>query len=166
MLLGIPLTTETGINIIYFLDSVIGGAWFVLLLWTGQIFAIFLVRGRPFSGDILVNALRLGQTLSTFVALSWNLLLPIGLLTLCVLQYKISYSYDFYHWSGVISQSYWPMWTRKVAAFIQIGIFQIIPITAIVQTFRYLSKGPPDILDVSHITNSFTISSYSESLFT
>lgn len=149
LLLGIPLTTETGINIIYFLDSVIGGAWFVLLLWTGQIFAIFLVRGRPYSGDILVNALRLGQTLSAFVALSWNLLLPIGLLTLCVLQYKISYSYDFYHWSGIISQSYWPMWTRKAAAFIQIGIFQIIPITAIVQTYRYLSKGPPDILDVS-----------------
>lgn len=149
LLLGIPLTTESGINIIYFLDSVIGGAWFVLLLWTGQIFAIFLVRGRPYSGDILVNGLRLGQTLSAFVALSWNLLLPIGLLTLCVLQYKISYSYDFYHWSGIISQSYWPMWTRKAAAFIQIGIFQIIPITAIVQTYRYLSKGPPDILDVS-----------------
>lgn len=148
LLLGIPLTTESGINIIYFLDSVIGGAWFVLLLWTGQIFAIFLVRGRPYSGDILVNELHLGQTLSAFVALSWNLLLPIGLLTLCVLQYKISYSYDFYHWSGIISQSYWPIWTRKAAAFIQIGVFQIIPITAIVQTYRYLSKGPPDILDV------------------
>lgn len=176
LLLGIPLTTESGINIIYFLDSVIGGAWFVLLLWTGQIFAVFLVRGRPytgrskkkkqriktlnlfyfsvcvfvfFSGDIIVNRLHLGLTLSAFVALSWNLLLPIGLLTLCVLQYKISYSYDFYHWSGIISQSYWPIWTRKAAAFIQIGIFQIIPITAIVQTYRYLSKGPPDILDVS-----------------
>lgn len=149
LLLGIPLTTESGINIIYFLDSVIGGAWFVLLLWTGQIFAVFLVRGRPYSGDMLVNRLHLGLTLSAFVALSWNLLLPIGLLTLCVLQYKISYSYDFYHWSGIISQSYWPIWTRKAAAFIQIGIFQIIPITAIVQTYRYLSKGPPDILDVS-----------------
>lgn len=149
LLLGIPLTTESGINIIYFLDSVIGGAWFVLLLWTGQIFAVFLVRGRPYSGDILVNDLRLGQSLSAFIAFSWNLLIPIGLLTLCVLQYKISYSYDFYHWSGIISQSYWPVWTRKAAAFIQIGIFQIIPITAIVQTYRYLSKGPPDILDVS-----------------
>lgn len=149
LLLGIPLTTESGINIIYFLDSVIGGAWFVLLLWTGQIFAVFLVRGRPYSGDMLVNDLRLGQSLSAFIAFSWNLLIPIGLLTLCVLQYKISYSYDFYHWSGIVSQSYWPVWTRKVAAFIQIGIFQIIPITAIVQTYRYLSKGPPDILDVS-----------------
>lgn len=50
LLLGIPLTTESGINIIYFLDSVIGGAWFVLLLWIGLILAIFLVRGRPYSG--------------------------------------------------------------------------------------------------------------------
>lgn len=149
LLLGIPLTTESGINIIYFMDSVIGGAWFVLLLWTGQIFAVFLVRGRPYSGDMLVNDLRLGQTLSAFIAFSWNLLIPIGLMTLCVLQYKISYSYDFYHWSAAIAQSYWPVWARKAAAFIQIGIFQIIPITAIVQTYRYLSKGPPDILDVS-----------------
>lgn len=171
LLLGIPLTTESGINIIYFLDSVIGGAWFVLLLWTGLLLAIFLVRGRPYSGDILVNRLHLGLTLSAFVALSWNLLLPIGLLTLCVLQYKISYSYDFYHWSGIISQSYWPIWTRKAAAFIQIGIFQIIPITAIIQTYRYLSKGPPDILDVSSkslvlfnsvkLFNHFTIRFYS-----
>lgn len=149
LLLGIPLATESGINVIYFLDSVIGGSWFVLLLWITQIFAIFLVRGRPYSGDILVNDMRLSQTLSAFIALSWNLLLPIGLLTLCVLKYKMSSSYDFYHWQGGATPSYWPIWSRKIAALLQVGIFLIVPITAIIQIYRYLSKGPPDILDVS-----------------
>lgn len=147
--LGIPLVTERAINIIYFLDTAVGGAWFVLLLWTVQIFAIFLVRGRPYSGDILVRDLRFTQSLAAFVALSWNLLVPVGLLTLCVLEYKLSFSHDYYRWTSVHVNTYWPVWARKMAACIQIGIFQIVPITSIIQSYRYLSRGPPDILDVS-----------------
>lgn len=150
LLLGVPLATESGINIIHFLDVVLGGAWFVLVLWTGQIFAIFLVRGRPYSGDILVNDLHLTQTLSAFVALSWNLLLPIGIMTLSILEYRLSFSYGFYHWYTALGPNYWPMWARKSASFIQIGVLLIVPITAIIQIYRYLCKGPPDVLDVSN----------------
>lgn len=147
--LGIPLVTERAMNIIHFLDTAVGGAWFVLLLWTTLIFAIFLVRGRPYSGDIIVNDLRFMPSLSAFVALSWNLMIPTGLLTLCVLEYKLSYSHDFFRWTSVHVNAYWPIWARKMAACIQIGIFQIVPITSIIQSYRYLSRGPPDILDVS-----------------
>lgn len=149
LLLGVPLATESGINIIHFFDVVLGGAWFVLVLWTAQIFAIFLVRGRPYSGDILVNDMHLTQTLSAFLALSWNLLLPIGLMTLSILEYRLSYSYGFYHWYTAFGQNYWPMWARKSASFMQVGFLLIVPMTAIVQIYRYLSRGPPDILDVS-----------------
>lgn len=149
LLLGIPLVTESGISIIHYLDMVLGGAFFVLILWTGQIFAIFLVRGRPYSGDTLVNDMRLTQTLSAFVALSWNLLLPIGLLTLCVLEYKMSLSRDFYHWHSTLALYYWPMWARKSASFIQLSILLIVPLTVVIQIYRYLSRGPQDILDVS-----------------
>lgn len=145
LLLGIPLATECGINIIHFFDTLIGGSWFVLLLWVGQIFAIFLVRGRPYSGDILVNDLRLTQTLSAFVALSWNVLIPIGMMTLCILEYRQSNSRDLYQWRG---KTYWSMWTRKVGGFMQVGFLLLVPITSIIQIYRYLSTGPPDILDV------------------
>lgn len=145
LLLGIPLATECGINIIHFFDALIGGAWFVLLLWVGQIFAVFLVRGRPYSGDILVNDLHLTQTLSAFVALSWNVLLPIGMMTLCILEYRQSNSRDLYQWRG---KTYWSMWTRKVGGFMQVGFLLLVPITSIIQIYRYLSSGPPDILDV------------------
>lgn len=148
LLLGIPLATECGINVIHFFDTIIGGSWFVLLLWVGQIFAIFLVRGRPYSGDILVNDLHLTQTLSAFVALSWNVLLPIGLMTLCILEYRQSNSRDLYQWRG---RTYWAMWTRKLGGFMQVGFLLLVPITSIVQIYRYLSNGPPDILDVISI---------------
>lgn len=146
LLLAIPLATESGINIIHFLDVILGGSWCVILLWVGLIFAIFLVRGRPYSGDILVNDLRLTHTLSAFVALSWNVLLPIGLMTLCILEYKASNSRELYQWRG---KTYWPMWVRKIGGFMQVGYLLLVPITAIVQIYRYLSNGPPDILDVS-----------------
>lgn len=145
LLLGIPYATESGISIIYYLDVIIGGAWWMSLLWVAQIFAIFLVRGRPYSADLLVTDLRLTQTLSAFVALSWNVLLPIGLVTLSIMEYKASYARDLYHWR---TSTYWLPWVRKIGCFIQIAFLLIVPITSIIQIYRYLSKGPPDIFDV------------------
>jgi len=49
LLLGIPLTTENGIVIIHYLDTLFGGAWWILLLWFGYLIAIFLIRGRPYT---------------------------------------------------------------------------------------------------------------------
>lgn len=146
LLLAIPLATECGINIIHFFDVILGGSWVVQLLLVGQILAVFLVRGRPYSGDILVNDLHLTQTLSAFVALSWNLLLPIGLITLTILEYNLSNSRDLYQWRG--ATAYWPLWVRKVGGFFQVFMLMLVPITSIIQIYRYLSKGPPDILDV------------------
>lgn len=92
-----------------------------------------------------MNDLRLTQTLSAFVALSWNVLLPIGMMTLCILEYRQSNSRDLYQWRG---RTYWAMWTRKVGGFMQVGFLLLVPITSIIQIYRYLSSGPPDILDV------------------
>ncbi|XP_017468509.1 PREDICTED: uncharacterized protein LOC108360651 [Rhagoletis zephyria] len=144
LLLGVPFTTEIGVSILYYMDLVLGGSWFVAILWTAQIFGVFLIRGRPYNGDDLVNNLKFSNTLSAFTALAWNVLLPIGLITLSVVSYKTSFSNQFYYWRG---KSYFTYWARKVAAAVQIGFLLLIPVTAIVQIYRYLSNGPPDILD-------------------
>ncbi|XP_039953451.1 uncharacterized protein LOC120770232 [Bactrocera tryoni] len=144
MLLGVPFTTEIGISILYYMDLVLGGSWFVAILWTAQIFGVFLIRGRPYNGDDLVNKLKFTNSLSAFVALAWNVLLPIGLITLSVVSYKSSFSNQFYYWRG---KSYFTYWARKVAASLQIGFLLLIPVTAIIQIYRYLTNGPPDILD-------------------
>ncbi|XP_053967387.1 sodium-dependent transporter bedraggled isoform X1 [Anastrepha ludens] len=144
LLLGVPFTTEVAISILYYMDLVLGGSWFVAILWTAQIFGVFLIRGRPYNGDDLVNNLKFSNSISAFTALAWNVLLPIGLITLSVVSYKTSFSNQFYYWRG---KSYFTYWARKVAPAVQIGILLLIPVTAIVQIYRYLTNGPPDILD-------------------
>lgn len=153
LLLGIPFVTEIGISLLYYMDLLLGGAWFLPVLWCAEIFGIFLIRGRPYNGDDLVNDLHMSGSMSAFLALSWNVLLPIGLITLAIIEYKISQSNQFYYWRG---KSYFNYWSRKTAALTQIGFLIFVPISAIVQMYRYLTSGPPDILDVSickHLPN-------------
>ncbi|XP_017839286.1 uncharacterized protein LOC108597311 isoform X2 [Drosophila busckii] len=144
LLLSIPFATEMGISILYYVDFLLGGAWFIPIIWAAQIFGVFLIRGRPYNGDDLVNDLRMCGSMSAFLALSWNVLLPIGLITLSVIDYKASLSNQFYYWRG---KSYFLYWSRKMGSLIQIGIVLIIPVTAIVQIYRYLTSGPADILE-------------------
>ncbi|KAH8405129.1 hypothetical protein KR222_004195, partial [Zaprionus bogoriensis] len=144
LLLSIPFATEMGISILYYVDFLLGGSWFIPIIWAAQIFGVFLIRGRPYNGDDLVNDLRMCGSMSAFLALSWNVLLPIGLITLSVIDYKASLSNQFYYWRG---KSYFTYWSRKMGSLIQIGILLVIPITAIIQIYRYLTNGPADILE-------------------
>ncbi|KAL5274224.1 hypothetical protein ACFFRR_000781 [Megaselia abdita] len=144
LLLGIPLATEIGISIIHFFDLVIGGAWWILVIITALIFGVFLIRGRPYNGDVLVNDLKMGSSFSAYLALSWNVLLPIGLICLAVIEYKISRTNQFFHWRG---KAYFSYWARKVGGLTQVGFLLLVPLVSIVQIYRYLSKGPPDILE-------------------
>ncbi|XP_030375194.1 uncharacterized protein LOC115624594 isoform X2 [Scaptodrosophila lebanonensis] len=144
LLLSIPFATEMGISILYYVDYLLGGSWFIPIIWTAQIFGVFLIRGRPYNGDDLVNDLRMCGSMSAFLALSWNVLLPIGLVTLSVIDYKASLSNQFYYWRG---KSYFSYLMRKMGSLIQIGLLLVIPVTAIVQIYRYLTRGPPDILE-------------------
>ncbi|XP_062563390.1 sodium-dependent transporter bedraggled-like [Armigeres subalbatus] len=144
LFMGIPLATESGITIIHYLDMVLGGAWWLLLLWIGHILAIFLVRGRPLTSDILVNDLWLGQTFSAFIAFAWNFLLPIGMIFLCIMEYRVSNSNSLFNWKH---GGYWPLWARQIGGFIQVAFLLLVPVVTVIQIYRYLSKGPPDILD-------------------
>ncbi|XP_055529173.1 sodium-dependent transporter bedraggled [Wyeomyia smithii] len=144
LFMGIPLATESGITIIHYLDMVLGGAWWLLLLWVGHIMAIFLVRGRPFTSDLLVNDLRLTQSLSAFLAFAWNFLLPIGMIFLCILEYRVSNANAFFNWKH---GGYWPLWARQIGGFIQVAFLLMVPTVTVVQIYRYLSRGPPDILE-------------------
>lgn len=165
LLIGIPLSTESGLAIVHFLDMTIGGAWWVMIIWFAQIIGVFLIRGGPYTGDLIIHNLKLADTFSMFVALSWNIIVPIGLMVLCVYQYQASDSNKFLHWRGA---SYWPLYARKIGGILQITFLQIVPLVAIVQIYRYLSRGPPDILEVRTFniainvqkTDSFVLESF------
>uniref|UniRef100_A0A6E8W7R3 Sodium-neurotransmitter symporter n=1 Tax=Anopheles coluzzii TaxID=1518534 RepID=A0A6E8W7R3_ANOCL len=159
LLLGMPLATEGGIHIVHYLDTILGAAWWLLLLWIGHILALFLVRGRPFTSDILVNDLQMLQSFSAFVAFAWNFLIPIGLIFLCILQYRLSNSAALFNWSSASTvaatastsatgaSNYWPLWARQVGGFVQVSFLLLVPVVMVIQIYRYLCRGPPDILD-------------------
>lgn len=146
LLLSMAFVTEYGIVVVHYIDYVMGGAWFVPILWTAQVLGVFLIRGRPYNGDDLVNDLKLPGILSTFLALAWNVFLPLGFLTLAAIEFKSSASSQLFLSKEKSSFSYA---ANKTAAVLQIGLLLLIPFVAVVQILRYLTCGPPDIFDVS-----------------
>lgn len=126
LFLGVPLTTDNGILILHFFDYTFGGSWYLPVLWSCYLLSIFMVRGRPFTSDILVKELKLTETLSAFLAFSWNVLMPVGLLLLSVMEYKKSHSTEFFHQRNILSLSHlsnWPMWVKQVGGLLQVKLF-------------------------------------------
>lgn len=52
-----PLATEFGAFIVYFFDYTIGCGWWLMILYVMQLCAVFVVRGKPYSGEQVVTAL-------------------------------------------------------------------------------------------------------------
>ena len=50
-----PLATEFGLYVVYFLDYIIGCAWWILILYLIQLFAVFVIRGKPYSSENIVR---------------------------------------------------------------------------------------------------------------
>lgn len=152
LFLGFPLTTDNGIVIIHFLDFIFGGAWWLLILWASFIIAVFMVRGQPFTSDVLVKELRLTETLSVFLAFSWNVLVPLALILLSVMEYKKTHTHELFHQRGPSSLNHlstWPLWAKQLGGFLQVSLLILVPCVSLAQIYIYLTKGPRDILEVS-----------------
>ena len=154
LFLGFPLTTDNGIVIIHYLDYIFGGGWSLLILWMSFIVAIFMVRASPYTSDVLAKDLRLTETLSVFLAFSWNVLLPLALILLSIMEYKKSHSNELFlnqrNSSGDLNHlTNWPFWAKRLGGLLQLSILIVVPIVSIIQMYVYLSKGPRDILEVS-----------------
>lgn len=71
---------------VYFMDVTVGGSWWLILIIVLQIVAVFMVRGRPYSGDTVVTALFPPSSQSCFLSwaptllsFTWNVVLPVAL---------------------------------------------------------------------------------------
>lgn len=150
LFLGFPLTTENGIVISHYLDFVFGGSWWLLVLWTSFIIAIFLIRGSPFTSDVLAKELRFNETFSVFLAFSWNVLIPFSLILLSVIEYRKSHTKELFNHRSSDYLTSWPPWAKFLGGMSQIGLLSLVPIISFVQIYVYLSKDyPRDILEVS-----------------
>lgn len=78
---------QLGIYVVYFLDVTVGGLWWLILVILLQIVAVFMVRGRPYSGDTVVTAMFKATTQScllnwapALLSFTWNVVLPVVLM--------------------------------------------------------------------------------------
>ncbi|KAK3926921.1 Sodium- and chloride-dependent glycine transporter 2 [Frankliniella fusca] len=152
-ILGLPMTTELGIFVVYFLDYCVGSGWWLMVLHLLQVGAVLMVRGRPYSGESIASTLfhKTTSCLITWAApmltFTWNVILPVILMVVCITVFKKAGSRDLYSWHVSLGYDYWPLWAREVGAMLQLLPLITVPVVAVVQTCRYLSAGPPDIFD-------------------
>ncbi|XP_066586434.1 sodium-dependent transporter bedraggled isoform X2 [Prorops nasuta] len=151
-ILGLPMATELGIYVVYYLDYTIGGAWWIMVLYLVQVGAVFAVRGRPHTGEAVVAELfpPTGRCLrhwaGPLLSFTWNVILPVTLMVLTITIFKSSGFRELYTYRRT-SRDYWAIWARQLGASIQLIPILIIPAVAVIQTCRYLNSGPPDIFD-------------------
>ncbi|CAK9799594.1 Sodium-dependent transporter bedraggled [Anthophora plagiata] len=151
-ILGLPMATEMGIHVVYYLDYTIGGTWWIMILYLVQVGAVFAVRGRPHSGEAVVAELfpPTGRCLrhwaGPLLSFTWNVILPVILMVLSITVFKNADFRELYSYRRT-TREYWPIWGRQLGASIQLIPILIIPAVAIIQTCRYLNNGPPDIFD-------------------
>ncbi|XP_076220580.1 sodium-dependent transporter bedraggled isoform X2 [Nomia melanderi] len=151
-ILGLPMATELGIHVVYYLDYTIGGSWWIMILYLVQVGAVFAVRGRPHSGEAVVAELfpPTGRCLrhwaGPLLSFTWNVVLPVILMVLSITVFKSAGFRELYSYRRT-TKDYWSVWARQLGAAIQLIPILTIPAVAIIQTCRYLNNGPPDIFD-------------------
>lgn len=80
---------------VYFFDYTIGAMWWLIIIFLFEIIAVFMVRGRPYSGDKVVMAL-FSRTnhpcvmswAPALLSFTWNVILPVGLMVNYFVDWK------------------------------------------------------------------------------
>nr|CAH7720223.1 unnamed protein product [Callosobruchus chinensis] len=153
-ILGLPMATELGIYVVYFFDYTVGSIWWLLIVILLQIVAVFMVRGRPYSGDTVVMELFHRYNNACFLtwapallSFTWNVILPVILMVLCISTFRNGSFRDMFIWHRAPTVEYWSLWSRQVGCLMQILPILCVPIVAVIQSYRYLNSGPDDILE-------------------
>lgn len=148
-ILAVPLATRYGRQLVVFFAVAVGQSWVPSCVCLAQVLALFVLLGRPYSADFVVRELRLGRWLATGLAIVWNIVCPLGLITLAILQCKLTGSREFYVRAPSGGEQHWPYWVRVLGACVQIGLVGMVPAVAVIQAYRYMTGGPADMFDVS-----------------
>ncbi|GIX83668.1 sodium- and chloride-dependent glycine transporter 1 [Caerostris extrusa] len=129
-LLGLPITSNMGIYVVYFLDFSISSLWWIVLMYFIMLFAVLFIRGRPFGTDQLVNIISHNPArrskLLPFFTFMWNVVLPLSFLVNP--KSTMGELMDNYQ--------YWPRWTKAMNLCIQLFPLVLIFTIGAYQAFK------------------------------
>ncbi|KAF2356184.1 Sodium:neurotransmitter symporter, partial [Trinorchestia longiramus] len=146
---SLPLASQLGPDLLYFLDYIIGCAWWLMILQLVQVFAILFVRGKPVSAQDIVSSIAGGRQASRVPgwsvhvsAFACSILVPVGLLVLSISSFKSGQYREVFTWS---SNGYWPVWASQIASGLQLFPILLVPLVALAQTCRFLANTRYDL---------------------
>ncbi|XP_022249080.1 sodium- and chloride-dependent glycine transporter 1-like [Limulus polyphemus] len=142
-LLGLPMTTNIGVFIIFFFDICIGSLWWVGSIFLIMIIAILFIRGRPYGTDRLIYVITQRQTSRVWIlpifTFLWNVVLPVVFLVLSIAFVRSGNPESDYPWQDSnTGDTYWPLWAKKLATLVQALPLLIVIVVCIYQACRYL----------------------------
>jgi solute carrier family 6 (neurotransmitter transporter), invertebrate len=79
------------------MDYCVGCGWWIMILYLLEIGALFMVRGRPYSGETVVATLfsqanhHLQVWMAPMLSFDWNIVVPVALIVSVVEHYNILY---------------------------------------------------------------------------
>uniref|UniRef100_A0A0K2TZK3 Uncharacterized protein n=1 Tax=Lepeophtheirus salmonis TaxID=72036 RepID=A0A0K2TZK3_LEPSM len=153
-ILGLPMATEIGVFILYFLDYTIGCGWWLMILYAAQSLVVFGIRGSPYSSRNVVSVLfKKSKTfgMGWILAFMWTLVLPVLLLFLVSLSFRTGRLLEMFDWTIGTGYLYLPSWVREIGAMMQIIPLLLIPFVGVIQSCRYFLHGPENLLERIHL---------------
>jgi len=150
--ISLPMATELGISIVYHMDYAFGSLWWLMMIHMVQLAAVLVVRGRPYNGDSIIAVFIKGSgclanwciPLLTF---SWSVILPVSLLFMSVILFRMGNFYDMFTWKMNQGYIFWPLWARQAGTMVQLIPLLIIPTVGLIQSVRFLTSGPSDLFE-------------------
>lgn len=142
-LLGLPMTTNIGIFIVFFIDFSVGSLWWIVVLYLISLVAVFFIRGHPYGTDQLVTVLtpesKTKLWLLPLLTFLWNVVLPVSCLVLAI---------TFLRWTplsmnlsalGPTGNRFWPVWLKKMSFFVQILPLAVAASVCSFKAYLYLA---------------------------
>ena len=91
---------QIGIFIVYFLDNILGSGWWVMVLYMIQLFAVLVVRGKPYGAEQIVTVIFPKKAccsgmLGPLLAFTWNVVSHVISRVNCaikVLEYLVNWT--------------------------------------------------------------------------
>ena len=144
----------------YFLDTGLGSGWWMMDLYLALLFAVMVVRGKPYGAEQTVTVLFPKRVccsawLGPLLAFTWNVVLPIALLIMAVVTFKTGMVAEMFNWSLTEGYIYLPSWVREIGSMMQVMPLLVIPFVGIIQSCRYFLHGPDNLLEVSQVWLQF-----------
>nr|XP_042897139.1 sodium-dependent transporter bedraggled isoform X2 [Parasteatoda tepidariorum] len=144
-LLGLPITSNMGIYIVYYLDFCVSSLWWIALIYFIMLFAILFIRGRPYGTDQLVNVISRNpirrSKILPFFTFMWNVVLPLSFLLLTISFLRTS-SLDPTSTMGELMENYryWQPWAKTLNLCLQVFPLILIITVCIYQTYKVFTS--------------------------